>query len=391
MTQEMMWTLPPLDVLLEVFRRLDVTDIVRCAGTCKPWRRTIISNAASCLRPRPDRFLSDLLLGFFFHKKLINGDAAGVSVDRIPGPLESVFTMPTAAGENLALYDIPLSCRDGLLLLKSSIVADDLCLYNTMTGDHMFIPATVVNAPTYVLVTGYDLSPSDDLGVRILAVELEYDYDCKTFTFQHQQFTCFPTSDAMVWGPVKRSPELMKNLYTSISQGNEVVCGGAIHWPGVWTLNWFNWFGDDDLTADEIKAYTLAVDARTGRTWTTKLPDECRHAYASCSLVLATSGGGRLSVIMDCRFHGDHGSCIKVWVLVSEDRWSLEWTVAVPAANIQTQLWMNNIVFCPRSGCVLVEVEGGDLIIDVNTGSSRQIRYLTHRVTGDHSNSHCGY
>ncbi|CAN6382063.1 unnamed protein product [Urochloa humidicola] len=94
---------------------------------------------------------------------------------------------------------------------------------------------------------------------------------------------------------------------------------------------------------------------------------------------------------MDCWFHGDHGSCIKVWVLVGEDRWSLERTVAVPAATIETELWMNNVVFCPRSGCVLVEVEGGDLVINVDTGSSRQIRYLTPIVPKGCSNSHCGY
>ncbi|CAL4991087.1 unnamed protein product [Urochloa decumbens] len=359
------WTSPPLELLLELFRRLDVTDVVRCAGTCKPWRRAIIGNAVSCLRPRPDCFIPNFLLGFFFHKKLY-GDA-GVSLLRTSGPFVPAFAMPTAAGaggEDLALYDMPLSCRDGLLLIKGREV-DDLWLYNTMTGDRKFIPAAAFKPDSYVLVTGYDLPTSGDLGVRILAVKTEH-------------------KDGI---PVKHSPEFMKNLATSIFPGNEVVCGGAVHWLGLWTLDPCNWFSfPEDLTVDEIQGYTLAVDMRTGRTWVTKLPDQCRHGYSSCSLVLATSGDGRLSVVQEGRFHGYHGSCIQVWVLISE-QWSLQRTVPVPAANMGMDLWTNNIVFCPRSGCVLVEVKGGDLIIELDTGPSRLIRYLKPSIPWSLSNS----
>jgi hypothetical protein len=57
------WSTLPDDLLVDIFRRLDVTTVIRCAGTCRPWRHTIIDNA-SCFRPRPDRFFPDLLLGF---------------------------------------------------------------------------------------------------------------------------------------------------------------------------------------------------------------------------------------------------------------------------------------------------------------------------------------
>jgi hypothetical protein len=52
----------PTDLLLEP------TDIIRCAGVCKPWRRGIIGNAAS-LRPRPKCFDPSLLLGVFHFGK----------------------------------------------------------------------------------------------------------------------------------------------------------------------------------------------------------------------------------------------------------------------------------------------------------------------------------
>ncbi|CAN6226730.1 unnamed protein product [Urochloa humidicola] len=223
-----MWTSPPLELLLEVFRHLDITDVIRCAGTCKPWRCAIIGNAVSCLRPRPDRFVPKLLIGFVFDKKL-NGEA-GVSLHRTAGPFDPAFAFPTAGTADLALYNEPLSSRDGLLLLNGREV-EDLCLYNTMTGDHTFIPTAAFKADTYVLVTGYDLSPSDDLGVRILAVEVERANHCNTITLRHQQFSSH-ASAAAAWGPVKRSPEFMKNLTTRMSPGEEVICGGAVHWLG---------------------------------------------------------------------------------------------------------------------------------------------------------------
>ncbi|CAO2145126.1 unnamed protein product [Urochloa humidicola] len=158
-----MWTSLPLELLLEIFRCLDFTDIVRCAGTCKPWRRVIIGNATSCLQSRPDRFVPNLLLGFFFHK-IYSDDDARVSLQCTPGPLEPVFVMPTASsatGKDIALYNKLVSCRDGLLLLKGRDV-DGLCLYNTMTRDHTFIPAAALEPHSYVLITGYDMSPADN-------------------------------------------------------------------------------------------------------------------------------------------------------------------------------------------------------------------------------------
>ncbi|CAN6226731.1 unnamed protein product [Urochloa humidicola] len=378
-----LWTSLPLELLLEIFRRLDITDIVRCAGTCKPWRRIIIGNSTSCLRTRPNRFIPNLLLGFFFHKTY--SDA--VSLQRTPGPFEPVFMMPTAnsaTGKDIALYNKPLLCRDGLLLFKGRDV-DGLCLYNTMTRDHTFIPAAAFEPHSYVLITGYDdMSPSDNLGFRIPAVKVEDADDHNTFTFHHQQFSCPTSSGTATWGPVKRSHEFVKDDYASMSLCNDVViCGGAVHWLGVWTLIEFSIFGDNVLSVEETQAYTL--DINTGRTWATKLPDKYKNGYLSYSRVLATSGDGRLSVVMGCWFHGDEGSCIQLWVLAGEDQWSLEWTVVVPAINLRTHLWMNSIVFCPRSGCLLLEVEGGDLIIEVDTGSSHRMQYCSSR------HSHYGY
>jgi hypothetical protein len=40
------WASLPLDLLLEIFRRLESTAVVHCAGACRSRRRAIIGNAS---------------------------------------------------------------------------------------------------------------------------------------------------------------------------------------------------------------------------------------------------------------------------------------------------------------------------------------------------------
>ena len=64
------------------------------------------------------------------------------------------------------------------------------------------------------------------------------------------------------WGPVKRSGELTKSLRVHAHRPGMVVCGDAVHWLAG---------PDGHITC------TVALDVRTGRTWATRLPDECRR------------------------------------------------------------------------------------------------------------------
>ncbi|KAL6654660.1 hypothetical protein ACP70R_008125 [Stipagrostis hirtigluma subsp. patula] len=136
------------DLLLEIFRHLEATAVVRCAAACKPWRRTIIGYA-SCLRPLPDRFVPDLLIGFFCTYRRCH-----VRLQRTPWPFQNQSSLvvtddttrccgdavssliPAGAGASVDLpsYDELLSSRDGLLLLRGSTV-DDLCLDNDAYED----------------------------------------------------------------------------------------------------------------------------------------------------------------------------------------------------------------------------------------------------------------
>ncbi|OEL34801.1 hypothetical protein BAE44_0004180 [Dichanthelium oligosanthes] len=127
-----LWASPPTDLLIEIFHRLNASDVIRCAGTCKPWRCVIIDHAW-CLHPRPDRFVPDLLLLGFFHEYWHRGENKGVRRQPAPGPFESILAVTAAAadddkpcpfmpagsagGVDLSSYVTVLSSRDGFLLL----------------------------------------------------------------------------------------------------------------------------------------------------------------------------------------------------------------------------------------------------------------------------------
>ena len=55
----------PIDLILEIFLRLEPAAVVCSAGVCKPWRPAIIDNA-SIIGTHLDRFFGpSLLLGIF--------------------------------------------------------------------------------------------------------------------------------------------------------------------------------------------------------------------------------------------------------------------------------------------------------------------------------------
>jgi hypothetical protein len=270
MDVDMSASLPP-ELLVEIFRRLEAAAALHCTGVCKLWRRTIIRNAASCLRPRPDCFVPGLLLGFLQNHR--DRGRRRVLLQPLPGPSESAPAMAAvsstacspaassfaqgAATTDLASYDELLSSRDGLVLGWTA--TQDLCLCSLMTGDRKFIPAGAFKACTYVLLTGYDLIASsdcsggdedDDLRALILAVK-EKDIG-GGMTYQ-----IFSTSNGGAWGAVTvtRSHRFKKGPVTGIYPGSEVICrGNAVHWLA--------------RAADAgVVECVVAVDVRSGRTW----------------------------------------------------------------------------------------------------------------------------
>ncbi|CAN6226755.1 unnamed protein product [Urochloa humidicola] len=340
----------PGELLVEIFRRLNSTAIVRSAGVCKPWRRAIIGNV-SCFWPSLDRFNPNLLVGFF-HTSLL--DVLGA----VPSSLEP------AAGIDVTLYDEPLSSRDGFLLLAGSTVSN-LCLCNPIAGSYRFLPKAAFEGAqkqsTYMVITDASGDCGGPAVVWILAVKWEEDIK-SGMTYQ------IFSSISGEWGPVRRTPKFAVKLARTYMYGKHndvVVCKGSAYF-----LIRLDTTGNPPGTA---RRYVFAMDVRTERTWTTELPEKYKftNIYSfHYNLVLSSSGDGRLSLIFQLQDHQ-----VEVWVLVSDGDWTLQRTINLgsvfPDLPKEGARWLSLRGFCPRSGCVFGDYESMDLLIDVESGSLR--------------------
>ncbi|OEL29677.1 hypothetical protein BAE44_0009305 [Dichanthelium oligosanthes] len=207
---EDMWASPPTDLLVEIFCRLEASDVVHCACACKPWRRAIIGNAWSLL-PRPDAFNPNLLLGFFYQYWHI-----GRVIDvRLPGLFESALAVPPPAGCETSLLSYrpapppPAStCRHSTGCCRRAMASScsRACMW-IISACATPCLGTARSSPTrrrswLWLVSSYDLSPSDELGVRIVAVQAEeIDDGHSLLALGYQIFSrTSNTGEAGAWG-----------------------------------------------------------------------------------------------------------------------------------------------------------------------------------------------
>ncbi|KAF8665864.1 hypothetical protein HU200_053945 [Digitaria exilis] len=413
-------SLLPDDLLLDIFRRLHTTDLTRCCCTCKPWRRAMIVFVASGhLRPRPDGFVPDLLVGVFHVIHVARSYYKHAPLRRVPGPLQSAlpstagahyyFVPAIAGGDHRASssYGEVVASRDGfVLLVDARRKAEGLCLANLITGACTLLPAATVDVDddnfNYVLVTADDLSGDDGPAVVILATAGTICDDDDRITYQ---LLSLPSSGDVgapgTWGPVQRSGQLIKSkddkghYYHSHMEfaGNLVVCrGGAVHW-----------LAGPPPAGNRSRGRvtcTVALDVRTGRAWTTELPSQCRfYDHNDRSVVLVTSGAGELSMVRSLS-----GYRIEVWALVGGGGGGGgEWTLRRAIDDVRSMLprcteedgWVFNRAylnaFCPRSGCVIGVLLGQvEFRIDVESigGSSSSSRPAVESI-GDCQRYYC--
>ena len=400
MKSDMWATSLPCDLLLDIFRRLGSTAVIRCAGVCRPWRRAIIDNAARCLRPRPDCFLPDLLLAFFDYYCHLRQHTAtiGRRPEHVVPSAENVLALESVV--DVGPYDRPLASRDGFLLLKvwDEMLSKSLCLCNILAGSCRFLSIPAVNNSSahpcsYVLATAYDDDDDDDdslpdgsSAVRILAARGEGNW----VTYQ-----IFSSTSGGVWGPVKRSAKLVDEDLAKVCVFSEprhaaVVCGGGP--VAYWLVNVMSFAVDEEEEEEEegdshVRTCLFAMDTRTERTWTTELPEEYTNDMDSAwdELVLATSDDGRRLSLVASKSQGVQHE-IEVWVLAAAGdddsrRWSLQRTIDMP--NLGTpyvasrdQFWFR--CFCPRSGCLLANAtDQKEFLIGVDGSSPRLIETAT--------------
>ncbi|KAL6658980.1 hypothetical protein ACP70R_003020 [Stipagrostis hirtigluma subsp. patula] len=140
------------EILVGIFAGFpELADLVRCAATCRRWRRLVSGEAAFlCRTPRrpPGRFIRRLALGFFHHQD----DAAPRFVPMSSASRLLGLQQPTSLNalvESLdadGLFDSArvVASRNGLLVVDlrhgKSDRALKLCVCNPMTGEFHLLP-----------------------------------------------------------------------------------------------------------------------------------------------------------------------------------------------------------------------------------------------------------
>ena len=290
----------PIDLIIEIFLRLEPAAIFCCAGVCKPWRRAIIANA-SILGPHLDRFLGPSLLLGVFHC-----DTTSACLRRTPGPFQSA--LPSNGGG----------------------------------------------------------SNDDPAEVRILAVHRRAEVSIMFLDEETLAYQLFSTSGdrAWVWSPVVQcSGDHLepRSLCVRMDRRSTAVGRDIVYW----------------LAGPRLEVtWVLALDVRTGRTWTTQLQMECHPS------ILGMSGDGRLFLVQSLS-----GPSIKVWVLSGDAQWTLQRTISMATGDVVPWSSISLRAFCPRSWCVVALWSDQELIIDIDcSGSSPRIRQI-----GKQKACHCRY
>ncbi|KAL6659338.1 hypothetical protein ACP70R_003378 [Stipagrostis hirtigluma subsp. patula] len=140
------------EILVGIFDGFpEVADLVRCAFTCRRWRRLVSSEAAFlCRTPRrpPDRFIRPLALGFFHHQ----GTTAPrfvpmATASRVLGLQRppSLNTLVEGLDDGLLDRSRVVASRNGLLVVElrrrgKRDRALKLCVCNPMTGEAHLLP-----------------------------------------------------------------------------------------------------------------------------------------------------------------------------------------------------------------------------------------------------------
>ncbi|CAL5010280.1 unnamed protein product [Urochloa decumbens] len=139
------------ELLLTIFAGVpDLTDLVRCAATCRRWRRLVSAEAAFlCRTPRrpPRRFITPLALGFFHRRDDAEAAAAprfgatAFARHRFPGLLQQLQPPSLSTLFDDGLFDGSshiVASRNGLLVVDLRRGKHDralkLCVCNPMAG-----------------------------------------------------------------------------------------------------------------------------------------------------------------------------------------------------------------------------------------------------------------
>ncbi|TVU46036.1 hypothetical protein EJB05_05553, partial [Eragrostis curvula] len=306
----------PAELLLEIVARSDAATLVRCAASCKPLCRDIVSPAfISRVCRVPDGVVPPSLFGFLLMNVGARSPLACLSLAHPATPAAASFAekhlVPflsrIAPVAGLDDSYTPRESRNGLVLLWGPTrgMIDRLCVYDPMTRTNnqcTFVPGPPDSKYSgifheYVLLTAADGIGSSFLLLAVDFSGLTYGF-FKVQTMQSNWCTWIPVNVASYSGQRWRP--------TSQRQcGRAAVLGSLIHW----------------LMCDmnDRNLHIVTYDVCTATAGSVQLPSEGVPDRYQCSnlRLMSTPNGGLRLLVAD-------KLTISVWLLSGNAGWMLQ-------------------------------------------------------------------
>ncbi|CAL5010279.1 unnamed protein product [Urochloa decumbens] len=239
------------ELLLVVFAGVpDLAGLVRCAATCRRWRRLVSAEAAFLCRtprrPPPGRFVAPLALGFFHHRQ---GDAAAPrfvamasASRRFPGLLRQLPPQSLSTLGDGGLFDASshiVASRNGLVVVDlrrggggKHDRALKLCVFNPMNGEVHVLPALGDDKfPGHYACT---VLTADDCDDKAIDPPRSSSYFRLVMVYTRSGFTAFRSysSEEVSWSEeAKVTSARLGQKQMALSRSGIVQHGGRlVHW-----------------------------------------------------------------------------------------------------------------------------------------------------------------
>ncbi|KAG2581877.1 hypothetical protein PVAP13_6KG075100, partial [Panicum virgatum] len=289
------------EILLFIFATfLEIADLVRCAATCRRWRRLVSGEAAficsGLRRPGPGgKFLPPLAVGFFYQL----GEAATRFVPmasasrRFPVLREPSLSLSTLAGGGLPDSSRIVASRNGLLVvdLRSGkhTRALKFCVYNPMTGAARVLPPLTGKdgvghfACTVLTADDYQYQVQDGVAITPPPPRLSSPHYRLLVLYNRRDFTAirsYSSKDGS-WSPERRvTGAQLGKRQMRLTRGGVVAGGGSVSY-------WFTTGAVFELRLDTLEATTVSLPTRGGGA----------RAFTIRNTALGTTPEGRLCVV----------------------------------------------------------------------------------------------
>ncbi|KAI5011370.1 hypothetical protein ZWY2020_013507 [Hordeum vulgare] len=386
------------DILRDVFQRLPShQDLLRCAATCKRWRRVVTDRAflqRIGLWPQTARHPS-LLAGIFYQttcpagKPRPKSDAPPEFLNLQLGGAHPTFSR-SVHGAHLAfgslvddddgLFDYagPLASRRGLLLVNIMLptMFDDGVYRRAHDKRLLAVCRPVVDKQRRLLpLLSFDLTGFSDwylTGCALLTDEDHGVVDCfhqrrqRRSSSSFQVFLTYTGDHGIIYVYMYSSATDTWSTPTKFCQASNLIrCG---HFAGVVTPNTVHW-----LYKDETSFYTLDVNAATTHVSLTKIPIHVEGCLQLGRVLFpCVIGEGKLSFVS----MNKHG-VLELWTKQEQDDDSEAgaggW-LRSHLMNLGSKEEINNVFYAEKRGAMLIEQRGGSFFtIDLKSKEKASI------------------